>query len=102
LLSQDQAIKKMTELEIEALSKENEKEFDFIQIGSSNPAAMKITLSQDISIGDLKSYLLTKTDDGLGFYLEHFLNNNQTLKELQDKSSDANTIKVYLIENHSD
>jgi hypothetical protein len=88
----------MTESEIEGLSKQNEKEFNFVQIGKKALEAVKITLSEDISIADLKSFLLTKTG-GIGFFLEYFVNNTDTLKDLQTKkvSGEENTINAYLL-----
>ena len=93
----------MTESEIEGLSKQNEKEFNFVQIGKKALEAVKITLSEDISIADLKSFLLTKTG-GIGFFLEHFVNNTDTLKDLQTKkvSGEENTINAYLLPEKKD
>jgi len=41
-----------------------------------------VTLSDDLTLEKFKSFLLTKTDNKK-FYLEHLLNNDQTLKELK-------------------
>jgi hypothetical protein len=46
-----------------------------------------VTLSDDLTLEKFKSFLLTLTDNKK-FFLEHLLNNNQTLGDLKALSKD--------------
>ena len=88
----------MTKVECENLAETNMQDYEFVLHDSKNNKIgdiMKLRLSEDILISDLKSFLLLKTENK-GFYLENFVNNDETLKHLQDmKASDKNVINAY-------
>ena len=87
----------MTKVEIENLAETNMQDYEFVFHYSKNNKIgdiVKLRLSEDILISELKSFLLNETENK-GFYLENFVNNDETLKHLQEKASDKNVINAY-------
>ena len=94
----------MTEHEYDLLESTSSKEYELIQHdykGVAVPETLKFSLCENISVGQLKSFLLTKTENK-AFYMEHFVNNTDTLKNLQaKKESGQDKINVYHIANYA-
>lgn len=84
---QDLSIQKMRDEEVKTI-KEGGAECKISIDGTET----SVTLSDDLTLEKFKSFLLTKTDNKK-FFLEHLLNNDQTLKELKALSKDQ-TVKV--------